>query len=109
MSLTLNITDHWSDGKRIHVTGTLVPAGVYATGGDVIPLNLPTIKSASPPVFATAEGFGYDYLVVLGTTLSNSKLKVTVSSTGLELAAGAYPAAMLTNPIIFYGIFPKFI
>lgn len=109
MSLTVNITDHWSDGKRIHVTGTLIPAGVYATGGDVIPLNLPTIKSASPPVFATAEGFGYDYVIVLGTTLSNSKLKVTVSNTGLELAAGAYPATLLANPPLFYGIFPKFI
>jgi len=109
MSLTVNITDHWSDGKRIHVTGTLVPTGVYATGGDVIPLNLSAIKSASPPVFASAQGFGYDYSIVLGTTLRNSKLRVTVTNTGVELAAGAYPAAMLANPPLFYGIFPKFI
>jgi hypothetical protein len=116
MSLTLSISDHWSDGKRIHVTGTLTASGNYPAGGDVIPFGNPLIKSNSAPVWAEAQGLGgYNYAVSpLGTVLPSNptqipKLRVFVDSTGAELTAGAYPAGLIAAPAQFYAIFPKFI
>ena len=109
MSLTLNVTDHWSDGKRIHVVGTLIPAGNYVAGGDNIPFNNPVIKSASAPVYVEVHGYTvYDYAVILGTDLNTNKLKVTVTNTGVELA-GAWPAVTIASPPAFHAIFKQFI
>ena len=116
MSLTLSITDHWSDGKRLHVVGTLTASSNYPAGGEALPLNNPLIKAGSAPVFVTANGLGgYDYTFSgLGTVLPanpnpTTKLRAVLSSTGVELAAGAYPAGITNNPINIYMIFPKFI
>lgn len=116
MSLTLTIADHWSDGKRLHVTGTITAAGNYPAGGDVIPFNNPSIKSNSAPVWAEVQGLGgFDYIISgLGTVLPSNpnpipKLRVITSSTGLELVAGAYPGGLIAAPASFYAIFPKFI
>jgi hypothetical protein len=110
MALTLTITDHWSDTKRIHVVGTLTASGNYPAGGDVIPVNNPLIKSGSSPVFALAQGLGgFDYVVtsVPGVAPPAALLRVFTSSSGLELAAGAYPAGVTGNTVNFYGIFYK--
>lgn len=43
--LTLNVTDHWTDGKRIHVIGNITNnGGNYATGGLSLSLANPLIK-----------------------------------------------------------------
>lgn len=108
--ITVNISDHWSDGKRIHVVGTLTPSGNYVTGGDSLNFGLPLIKSNSAPTHVDADGLGaYSYAPVLGTTINNGKLKFITSTTGTELAAGAYPANALGDIIQFHGIFYKFI
>jgi hypothetical protein len=111
VALLLSVTDHWIDGKKVHVTGTLTASGNYPAGGDVIPFNTfnnPSIKTDKAPIWAEAVGLGGgDYFVSLGTTLANSKLRVITSSTGLELAAGAYPVTVTGNPMNFYAIFPR--
>jgi len=116
MPLALTITDHWSDGNRLHVTGTLTASGNYPANGEALPFNNPLIKSNSAPVWFTASGLGgYNYTVSgLGTVLPSNpnpttKLRALLSSTGVELAAGAYPAGITNNPVNFYAIFPKFI
>ena len=115
MALTVNIVDHWSDGKRIHVTGSLVPSGNYTTGGDTIPFNNPLIKTNSPPIMvmitltSPTGDMTYIYCFKAGTTLANQKMKVFTFAGG-ELTGGVgYPAAAIANPPAFYAIFPKFI
>jgi hypothetical protein len=109
MPLTVNIQDHWSDGNRIHVVGTITPSGNYPTGGDTLNFGLTTIKSTKPPVWCAVEGdTNLLYACIPGSTISNGKLKIIVSNTGLEQAAGAYPASILTDGITFQAIFHKF-
>ena len=107
--LSLTILDHWSDTKRIHVTGYLTASGSYATGGDPVPLSSPLIKSASLPLFANISGASavYEYLPVPNGIIPS--MKVVTRSTGAELAAGAYPAGITADYIGVYIIFPKFI
>ena len=113
MSLALTITDHWEDGKRVHVTGTLTGGGTYATGGDTVPFNNPLIKSGSAPIWFQAQVGSYNCVGLPGAFLStppNAKLQIFVDTSGLELAAGAYPAALqVAGAINFYAIFPKHI
>jgi len=113
MPLTLKVIDHWDDGKRLHVVGTLTASGSYPASGDPIPLSDPLIKSGSAPIFAVAQGMGgYRYVVQVGafgsTAQPRATLRVFLDTTGLELAAGAYPAPLIAAPASLYAIFPKF-
>lgn len=115
MALTFTLVDTWDDGKRVHVTGTLTASGSYTTGGDTLDLSqFPVIASTQPPIQGTAwlDGLaGYDYAFAPGAALNNGKVKVFQqgSSAGAfpELASGAYPAAITSDSITFYGIFKK--
>ena len=115
MALTLNITDHWSDTKRLHVIGNLVASGNYVAGGDIIPFNNPLIKTSLPPVYVDIQVYSstgvstYTYAFKAGTTLANQKMIIFTTTGGLELAAGAYPAPVINNPAAVYAIFHKFI
>lgn len=109
MALAVTITDHWTDGKRIHVIGSIVASGNYVANGDTLNLASTEIKSASLPEFVMVKGVsGYTYDYVAGTTQANGKLK-SYSAYATELAAGAYPAGNTGDTIKFYAIFPKFI
>jgi hypothetical protein len=112
VALTMTtIVDHWIDGKRLHVIGILVASGNYPAGGDAIPFNNPLIKTGMAPTWIEAQGMGgFNYIGVPGAFLSsppNAKLRCITSSTGVEVAAGAYPAGITANPIQFRAIFPR--
>jgi len=115
MALNFSLVDTWDDGQRIHVAGTIAASGNYTTGGDTLDLSqFPVVASASPPIQGTAwmDGLaGYDYVFYPGATLNANKVKVFQqgASAGAfpELAAGAYPAAITSDTITFYGIFKK--
>ena len=115
MALAFTLVDTWDDGKRIHVAGTVVASGNYTTGGDSVDLSQnPIVASSQPPIKGTAwmDGIaGYDYVFQPGSALNNGTVKVFQegSSAGAfqELAAGAYPAAITSDSITFYGIFKK--
>ncbi|MGH9703344.1 MAG: hypothetical protein ACRD4K_08205 [Candidatus Acidiferrales bacterium] len=115
MALTFNLVDSWTDGRRIHVAGTVTASGNYSTGGDTIDLSqFPIIGSTQPPIAGTSwvDGLaGYDYVFTPGAALNNGKVKVFQqgASAGAfpELAAGAYPGAVTGDTITFYGIFKK--
>ena len=115
MALTFSLVDTWDDGQRIHVAGTITASGNYSTGGDSLDLSqFPVVASASPPIQGTAwmDGLsGYDYVFYPGAAMNANKVKVFQqgASAGAfpELAAGAYPSAITSDTITFYGIFKK--
>lgn len=104
-TLAVAVTDHWTDGKRVHVTFTVTPTGNYTTGGDTLNLQANEIKSASLPVFVSLKGQGVNlYNFIPGTTQANGKLYG--STGGTQFTGGsAYP----TDTVTGYAIFPKFI
>lgn len=115
MALTFTLVDTWDDGKRVHVTGTIAASGNYATGGDTLDLSqAPNIASTRAPLQGTAwmDGLaGYDYVFTPGSAMNNGRVKIFQqgASAGAfpELASGAYPAAIGSDTITFYGIFKK--
>jgi len=115
MALTFTLVDTWADGKRIHVAGTVVASGNYATNGDTLDLSqFPVLGSTQAPIQGTAwmDGLaGYDYVFAPGAALNSGKVKIfqQAATAGAfpELAAGAYPAAITSDTITFYGIFKK--
>ena len=115
MALAFTLVDTWDDGKRIHVSGTVAASGSYTTGGDTLDLSqFPIIAATQAPIQGTAwmDGLaGYDYVFTPGSAMNNGKVKVFQqgSSAGAfpELAAGAYPAAVTSDTLTFYGIFAK--
>jgi hypothetical protein len=115
MALTFKMIDTWDDGQRIHLAGTIAASGSYTTGGDTIDLSQnPIVASSQAPIQGTAwmDGLaGYDYVFYPGPAMNNGAMKVFQqgSSAGAfpELAAGAYPGAITSDVITFYGIFKK--
>jgi hypothetical protein len=115
MALSFSLVDTWDDGRRVHVSGTIVASGNYATNGDTLDLSqAPLIASAQPPINGTAwmDGLaGYDYVFIPGAAMNSNKVKIFQqgASAGAfpELAAGAYPGAVASDSITFYGIFKK--
>jgi hypothetical protein len=116
MALAFSLVDTWEDGKRVHVSGTVTATGNYATSGDTLDLSqVPVIATAQPPIQGTAwmDGLaGFDYVFFPGAALNSNKVKMfasgaTAGAAFPELAAGAYPAAITSDTITFYGIFKK--
>src|ERR1700676_1728819 len=109
MALAVAVVDHWDDGKRLHVVGTLTASSTYSTNGDTLNFGLSAIKSASPPVWVDFNNLSkYLLKFVFGTNIANGKMKVALPDTGLELAAGNYPAGLTGDSITFHAIFRKF-
>ena len=115
MALTFTLIDSWDDTKRVHVAGTINASGSYVSGGDTLDLSqFPSIASTRAPIQGTAwmDGLaGYDYVFTPGSAMNNGKVKIFQqgASAGAfpEVAAGAYPAAITSDTITFYGIFKK--
>ncbi len=115
MALTFSLVDTWEDGRRIHVSGTVIASGNYATSGDTLDLSqFPIIAATQTPIQGTAwmDGLsGYDFVFYPGSTMNSGKVKIFQqgASAGAfpELASGAYPSAITSDTITFYGIFKK--
>ena len=115
MALTFSLVDTWDDGKRVHVSGTVTAAGNYTTSGYTLDLSqFPIIAATQAPIQGTAwmDGLsGYDFVYYPGAAITNGKVKVFQQGSGAgpfqELAAGAYPGAISSDTITFYGIFKK--
>ena len=115
MALTFTLVDTWDDGKRVHVAGTIAASGSYVSGGDTLDLSqFPAVAASRPPIQGAAwiDGLaGYDYVFTPGSGMNNGKVKIFQQGTSAgafpELAASAYPAAVTSDTITFYGIFKK--
>jgi len=112
MALTLTVRqfDVDSTGKQVYVAGVVAATGSYTTGGDTLDLsNQSFIPSAQLPKqvsLFTQTGQVYNYAFIQGTALNNNKVKVYAAG-GTELAAGAYPAGILSDIIAFSAVYPK--
>ena len=117
MALTFTLVDSWDDGRRVHVVGTVAASGSYTTGGDTLdlspiePLGVPTTQ---PPIAGTAwmDGLaGYDYVFTPGAAINSGLVKIfqqgSAAGPFAELAAAAYPSAITSDTVTFYGIFPR--
>lgn len=116
MALTFNLVDKWDDGKRIHLAGTVSASGNYSTGGDTLDLSqIPILVSTQLAISSTSwmDGLaGYDYIFAPGSALNSNKVKIFWESEPgedalTELAAGAYPQAILDDNITLYLIAKK--
>lgn len=111
MALAATIKNNLTDvGVRtVTLRGTLALSSSYATGGDAWDLTrfagfpVQTGDQVSVSVWG-ANGYGYGY--VPGANLTNGKIKVTTAS-NTELAAGAYPAGVTGDTIMFEIVLQK--
>ncbi|SRR6266702_1279031 len=109
MSLTLTVTQHWDDGKRLHVIGTVAATGNYVTGGVALDLSDFKIKDPSVPLFVLITGKnGYSYSYIPGTTRANGLVKVNTTA-ATELTQAAFPAGVTGDSINLYAIFHKLV
>jgi len=115
MALAFTLVDTWDDGKRIHVAGTVAASGNYTTSGDTLDLSqFPIVASTLAPIQGTAwmDGLsGYDFVYYPGSAMNNGLVKIfqqgSCAGPFQELAASAYPSAIGSDTITFYGIFKK--
>jgi len=112
-TLTVAVKQTWSDGKMLHVIGTITiqaSPGTYPTGGFTLNLNDPLIKAQRTPVvcYITPQALQgaqalYEYTYVPGSNNTNGKLKIFTA--GAEVAAGATPAGVSGDIILFEALF----
>jgi hypothetical protein len=107
----------WDDGKKIHVTGILaVAAGpdTYTAGGNALDFVANMVDGAGlgvPLPGISAQPF---WVHVLGNTYfgqyntTTKKLKILAFG-GTEVPAGAVPAPLSSDVILFYLIFDKMV
>jgi hypothetical protein len=117
--LTLNVTDHWTDGKRVHVIGFITnDGGNYAVGGLALSLANPLIKGSyllHASVFAKAALYYItdvngafpedDDTLGVGGAIASNLLLWGYSVPGTQLAVAVLP----DTKIKFYGIYSKLI
>jgi hypothetical protein len=107
MAIVVGVTTIWDDVKKIEVIGTLTFSGSYVAGGDTVNFAHPSIKSSRVPFAISILGqSGYTYVFVPGTDITSGKVKIFPASL-TELLAGAYPAGITGDTVIFEGTFPK--
>lgn len=128
MALTISVKSVNKLQRDFLVRGVITASGSYTTGGDTLDftaasfgLGVDGIKSSFPPasmqIFSQqAAGSGavsqYWYRGLKGTTQANNAMQVitgaAAQSPGAELAAGAYPAAVIADVIEFEATFPSY-
>jgi hypothetical protein len=105
MALTSTTLDRDISRRKRKLRITVIPSGNYTPGGDTFDLTaitnpkvIPLGKPSALPKFATVVNSpaGYSAEFVAGATMQTCKLKV-FASPGNELAAAAYPAALLAD------------
>jgi pyruvate dehydrogenase complex dehydrogenase (E1) component len=113
--LTLNVTDHWTDGKRVHVIGYITnDGGNYKNNG--LPINMANdLIKGQYILHAELHGKGALYIIqgagavypeqVSGGSLLQTLTLLGYSVPGTQLTVAAIPDANIP----FYGIFSKLI
>lgn len=116
MSIAIAVTDHWDDGKRRHVTGTLVFSGNYVNNGDTLNFSgavMEFLRTTQHPVHVEINGIaGYDYKFNRGATPATGLVVVRQCAAAgaplAQIAAAGYPAGVTGDTVRFYAILRKF-
>jgi hypothetical protein len=96
-------------GNQTILTVGLALSGNYAAGGDTLDLTSLLGQGDGPNVFVAnnppeegevSASTGWIAAFIPGTQINNGKVKFVVTSTGVELAVGAYTAALAADPNI---------
>ncbi len=120
MAITVNGTDgnpmtsrdvDGTPNNFIYAAGKLAFSGSYVAGGDTLDWSavMPLVASSSAPLqvsVTSQNGSVNSYVPVQGSGISNWKLKIFTAG-GTELAAGAYPAGVTGDTVIWQAQFRK--
>jgi hypothetical protein len=110
MPVAVAITDQWSDGKRLHVTGTFTPSGNYALNGVAVNFGTAGVRASRIPKYVNVVGAaGYELVYVPGTNAQDGKLSGYSTGATQLTDAAAWPAGLTGVAIPFYAIFEQFI
>ena len=107
--IAVAISDQWSDGHRMHVTGTITPADHYVQAGVVVNFATAGVRSSQPPVWVSFPSFdGYSLVYVAGDGPATGVVH-GYSASNTELTDDSnWPAGLKDQAIPFYAIFPQF-
>lgn len=117
VTYTTNITNQWSDGQRLHVTGTIVMAGSYVALGDPIVWQNAAdsrqgfigLMTQNQPDFVLVFGIaGFVYVYNLASQKIQIRTGAAAQSALTDLTPGALPGGVTGDTIQFYAIFKKF-
>lgn len=117
MAIVISITNQWSDGQRLHVTGTMALSGTYAAGGEAAVFTNAIdarpgfigLMTTNLPDLVRIEGIsGFVYKYAPGTGKVLVYTGAAAQSPLTQLANGAYPAGIGLDVIDFYAIFKKY-
>jgi hypothetical protein len=111
ITVTVDRSRSWHDGKRLHINGTLaIAAGDYVTGGNTVSFgSQPDIKAPAgrgPDEFhvnVTDPANFYKARPIRGSSLTNSKLGFSAAAG--QVAGGAMPAEIVASTYNFTAIF----
>lgn len=95
--------------KALKIRGKLVFSGSYATGGETFDLTVlrgVNVKKDAQAIVSVWGCNGYAYGWVPGATLAAGKIKASTTA-NTELGAGAYPAGITSDTVLFEVCVPK--
>jgi hypothetical protein len=112
MSLPITALEPDYSRRRKNRRYSVQPTGNYVANGDVLDfstilnpnffgdVNLSNVPAFGEVSFEVPDGYKVQMVPAGGTTLATSWLLEFFTTAGVQLAAGAYPAALLATPII---------
>jgi len=107
MALVLTVNHHWTDGKKLHIVGTVAATGNYTTGGLALSFNSTRIKSSRVPDDVDIQGLSNNFYKYLpGATRDVGKIKM-LDSTGAEIAQAALPGGITGDTITVRATFKQ--
>jgi len=118
VAIAITVQNVDASGSTVLVTGTLAFSGNYTTGGDTLDWttaieqiapsgkSIPSVSSPQVVLIASQGGNADSYVAVQGSALNSWKVKCFAAG-GTEVSAGAYPAAITGDVVVFLAHFPK--
>lgn len=118
MAITINVQNVDASGVVVWVTGTLIFSGNYVTGGDTLDWTTaipqvgqsgaatPSVSAPQQVMFDSQNGNAAYYVAVQGNAPNNWKVKCFQGG-GTEVSAGAYPASVTSDIVVFQAQFKR--
>lgn len=108
-TITITITDQWSDGHRLHIIGTFNPAAHYMQVGINFNLAAAGARGNTVPFVMIPPINGYDIIYVPGTDATDGVIKAYSTANTPLGDDGDWPAGLIGVELPFYAIMEQFI